>query len=198
MFEAHDKIFGFVEGLTTEANNLPLAACEGNAGLHTELVNAMRAAATIWTRFKYLGVVPWAFSQACRISGARDCLTQYDARPVGEHDSLTVAIMGRLRGDIEERAAGGEISEALAEEVLMLNTAPLDESAGEGYHRGSNCTRIRCAGAKSVYIKQSMRFKQNLAQMKVLQRKYKARGRKVIRFEWKNYKRVLQVDARFR
>ena len=96
LFEAHDKIIGFVKELTTEANNLPLAASEGNAGLHTELVNAMRgAASTVSTRFKYLGVVPWAFSQVCRVSGARDCLTQYDARPVGEHDSLTVAIMVR-------------------------------------------------------------------------------------------------------
>lgn len=197
--ESHNKICVFAVGLQQRANALDLEAAEGNPRLHTQLVNASRAVAVgVLTRCGYLGVIPWAISRADTPDGAREVLKQYADKPDSQHDPLTLDILERLAEDIEVVADGGECSSALAAEIACLNTAPLDESAGEGYHRSTNCERIRCAGATTEYLKQSTRFRQNLGVVNGFLRKWGRKGRQVVRFEWKRYKRVLQAARRRR
>ena len=106
---------------------------------------------------------------------------------------LTIDIMNRLGEAIQVVALGGPVSTELAHEVYLINTCPLDESAGEGYHRSSNITRLHCPGAMSPYIKQSCRLEENLSQVKSFMSKFKHEGRQVLRFEWQNYMRILQT-----
>ena len=81
------------------------------------------------------------------------------------------------------------------EEVAALNETPLDESAGEGYHRDTHLTRIRAVAAKSAFIKQSTRTMSNIRLLKRFLRMGES-GKRVVRFEWWNWKRVLQVANR--
>ena len=79
---------------------------------------------------------------------------------------MTVDVMGELEAAIEQVAAGGETTAALTHEVYLINTSPLDESAGEGYHRTTNLVRLHCPGSTSAYIKQSCRLEENCVLMK--------------------------------
>ena len=88
-----------------------------------------------------------------------------------------------------ERLSGGDPEEVcdprLAYEVSVVNDTPLDESAGEGYHRGTHHTLIRATASKSIYIKQSTRTKPNIRLLKSFLRMGPA-GKRVIRFEWRH------------
>ena len=106
---------------------------------------------------------------------------------------LTIDIMKRLGEAIQVVALGGPVSTELAHEVYLINTSPLDETAGEGYHRSSNIAGRHCPGAMSPYIKQSCRLEENLRQVKSFMSKFKHEGRQVLRFEWKNYMGILQT-----
>ena len=161
------------------------------------MVNALRAAAGLLvTRFKYLDSVPWACSRADTQEGAAIVLDQIDSAPDSAHDVLTLDFRDKFRGDLEVRRAGGPASPAPSDEVAAINLASLDESAGEGYHRGTNTERIRCPSAKSPYIMQSTRFQENLVQVRGVLQKHKATARDVLRFDWVHYKRILQVLPR--
>ena len=117
------------------------------------------------------------------------------SRPPDGHDALSRDVMSRLEASIEIVSKGGPVSEELAREVYLINSSPLDESAGEGYHRSTNITHVHCPGATSAYIKQSCRLTQNIKLAQDFMNKHQEDGRQVIRFEWHNYKRVLQVRS---
>ena len=61
--------------------------------------------------------------------------------------------------------------------------------------RGTHHTKMRSPGATTVYIKQSMRFQENVNLCKAFLAKHKAAGRDVFRYEWMNFKRVLQAGG---
>ena len=105
--------------------------------------------------------------------------------------------MSQFEQALEDVAAGGAVDPELADEVGRVNMAALDESAGEGYHRASNIVRSRCAGASSAYIKQSTRFSENLTDIRAFLKQHKHAGRQVIRFEWSQYKRILQTERKY-
>ena len=76
-----------------------------------------------------------------------------------------------------------------------MNNVPLDEGAGEGYHRRTNLTKARSAGAKTEWILGSTRVEQNHD----LCRNFlngSVLSETVLRFEWKHYKRILRPSAR--
>ena len=70
------------------------------------------------------------------------CFDKSAAAPLQEHDALTRTLMQRIGHDVEVLALGGDCSEKLRAEVKLLNSAPLDESAGEGFHRATNAEKI--------------------------------------------------------
>ena len=77
-----------------------------------------------------------------------------------------------------------------------MEGVPLDESVGEGYHRDTHNVLLRASAAKSAYVKQSTRTKPNIKLMKRWLN-MGDRGREVLRYEWRTWKRVLQVRRRF-
>lgn len=173
---------------------LTLSDCEGDGELHSWLVGCLRhASAYLETRFKYLSSIPWAFCNANTRDGATDCLQQFHSVPRASHDSFSILFFEEFGSAMQAVSEGGDASDALNREVALINTACLDESAGEGYHRGTNLTKIHCPGAKTPYIVQSQRFQGSVKQMKTFLLKFGEQGRGVVRFDWLNYKRVLQT-----
>ena len=146
-------------------------------------------------RFKYLKSVPWSFVRADTQEGAANFLEGAKSRPLSEHDELTCYLFEMYRQDLEDLALTGECSTSLADEVEVFNAVPLDESAGEGYHRSTHHTLIRASGAKSPYIKESVRRKGNIKLLRYWRRLGQA-GQRVLRFEWRNAARILQVHPR--
>lgn len=179
------------------ALTLTLEDCEEDGPLFADVVAALRvAAALLDMRFKYLKVVPWNFSNADTPAGAASFLAGATALPFEQQDALTQFLYSTHRDALEALAAGGACASSLSDEVSVVNDTPLDESAGEGYHRSTNCTRIRARAAKSAYIKQSTRTSQNYGQLKALLRMGE-QGKHVLRYEWRNWSRVLQAKRWF-
>ena len=176
------------------ANNLDVEEdCEGDVELHTAMVTALRYVAVgLRVRFLYLCSIPWALATCDTVAGAKDCLEQWYAWAADLHDPYTRWFMSMFEGALIHLRDTGECALELAEEVRLLCYASLDESAGEGYHRSTNCERRRCAGAKLAYIKASTRIAANLKLVRGFLDKYRSKARRVVRYEWRNYKRVLK------
>ena len=182
--------------LREDAQNLTVADCEGDELLCGVIATSMRQTAELLElRFKYLKVVPWNFCHADTPEGAAQFLVGATSRPLAQQDQLTQYLYYTCRSALEQRAVGGECDPLLAEEVSKVNETPLDESAGEGYHRASNCTRIRARAAKTPYIKMSTRVNQTIGHLRFLIRMGN-KGKRVLRYEWKQWSRVLQTKRR--
>ena len=142
---------------------LTVADCEGDQELYADIATRLRTTADALTlRFKYLKIVPWCFANADTVEGAAEFVRGAMARPAAEQDPLTAYLFEKHEVELRARAAGGECGVALAREVEEVNQTPLDESAGEGYHRSSNLTRLRCSNARTPYIAQSTRTSSNM------------------------------------
>jgi hypothetical protein len=186
-----------VRKLRDLADNLTVEDCEGNESLVNDVVAALRMAASLLEmRMKYLNVVPWNFSNADTPEGAARFLEGATSLPFEQQDVLTQFLYYTYRDDLETLAVGGGVcTPALQEEVVVVNDTPLDESAGEGYHRATHMTRIRARNSSSAYVKMSTRMHQNVGQLKKLVR-MGVRGKMVLRYEWRNWSRVLQVKRK--
>lgn len=185
-----------IDKFRTRAREFSVADCAGNAALYEEIATALRRVAEVLNlRFKYLHIVPWSFIHADSPEGAKEFLRGATSKPLGEQDDLTRYLYEKYRADLEERAGGGDLSSALAWEVAVMEDTPLDESAGEGYHRGTHLTRVRAHGSKSPYIVQSTRLNQNYKLLRKFVR-LGAPGQRVLRFEWRNWQRLLQARHR--
>ena len=137
------------------ANNLTEDDVEGDKALHTLIVAAMRLQASqLNIRFKYLKALPWAFCLADTTDGAKRCLDSFFAIPRERHDLVTLNLMDRLQPHLEAMRDTGECSEFLSREVGLINTASLDESAGEGYHRCTMCSRGKIAVFEGLHALQ--------------------------------------------
>jgi hypothetical protein len=123
---------------------------------------------------------------------------QVRAKTLDAHDSLTRAMWEMYEQDLVDLAGGGRCSDRWAAEVLTFNLTPLDESAGEGYHRSTTCVRKIASGAKSPYIKQSTRFAENLKRVRSVIRDHGKRGKDVVRFDWRTWTRILQSKRSLR
>ena len=101
-----------------------------------------------------------------------------------------------LRQDLEHVAGGGEPSDMLMSERDDIRNSPLDETPGEAVHRDTNGTKRRACAAQLPFVKSSLRFGQNVRRCKAFLVKGKVAARQAYRFEWKNFKRVLQTSSK--
>jgi len=180
-----------------KARTLAPADCEGDAvlcGICSSLLSSKVAELRLRTR--YLGTVPWLFVKAGTQDGARRCLVQVEKYDMDAHDPLTQHIMQTLGQDIKTVADGGDVSTALAKEIELLALALLDESAGEGVHRADTLEKTRAASSSMRHIKQSARERQVLRRLRAFVDKHGARGRKVLRYEFHAWKRILQTKRK--
>ena len=195
--EAYQRVKDEVNVFHGLANNLTVEDCEGDVDLHTCIINALRyAVMQLNQRFKYLKALPWCLALADTVEGALRVLTKYRALPRDRHDPVTLNIVDSILDDLILRSEGGDCSVALEREVRLVNTACLDESAGEGWHRGTNLEKIRAPGAKLSHLKGAPRFKASIQRIKSFLYKHKRKGRDAIRSDWYRFKRVLQADPK--
>ena len=195
--EAWPHVKDVIAQIIGTANFLSVEDTEGDAALHKMIVDACRSVAVLLeTRFKYLRSLPYSLARADTVPGATECLEAFSSRPRDAHDAVTINIMDRIGPELEALRASGVCGAGLAKEVRLINTCPLDESCGEGYHRSTQWTRTRAKRAKLPYIMASTRHKENLRRIRAFMKTHGARGRAVIREDWVRYKRVLQALPR--
>ena len=115
-----------------------------------------------------------------------------------EHDALTQSIWARLHADIDACAATGVVSPALATEARLIRLTPLDESAGEGYHRSTHHELTRACSSSTAHLKRTVRKKEILKKATHLLKKYGARAKRVVRHDWRAWSRILQTRAAHR
>ena len=179
----------------TRATALHIRDVEDHNLAHKAIVDQLRAKASgLRMRCKYLHRVPWLFANADEQEHAVEILRQVRSVDLEHHDPLTQDVMRRLGGDIEQVSMGFDASPALLAEVEIFNLAPLDESCGEGYHRGTTMEMKRAPSSASAHLKQNNRFDQELARVRGFMRQFGPRGKRVVRYEWKHWKRVLQTQ----
>ena len=182
-----------VKAFRERAGKLKPADCDGDASLCAEIVSSLWFAADLYEQnHAYLKIAPWSFAKADTPEGAMAFLVTATSKPLKMQDDLTKHFLTEHRADLQARAAGAECSASLSREVTKYNDTPLDESPGEGYHRSTNCVRVRARAAMSPFIKQSTRTKQNIKELKKW-KGYGFLGKRVLRFEWRRWSRVLQV-----
>ena len=148
-------------------------------------------------RFKYLSLIPWRCGRMDLPEDAKACLDQIDSVPLDNLDTVSYKVATTHRLELEYVASGGlgPRSSDFQELVDVIASAPLDESAGEGYHRSSHHAQQRAASSITITIVQEVRYKEDLVRLREVIQKYKAKGRDLIRYEWKNWKRVAQVNS---
>ena len=196
MREAAKHIDDEVKWFLTRARELTIAECEGDVALYESVRSiCLLVAGVLEYRFKYLMVVPWTFVHADTPSGARAFIEEVESLPSTQHDALTVLLYETHKDDLHVVRDGGEVSQALADAVSEYNDSPVDESPGEGYHRSTHYARTRASNAKSPYLKQSVRCKSNIKLIRRFLSKG-PQGRRVVRYEWRFWSRVLQVKPR--
>ena len=173
------------------AKDVTLEACEGSHEFW-QLIQAMckTCASELRLNFKHLGLVPWAFVQAESIEGAKECVRQVRAQPLENHDSVTRDFLRRVGNDLDARAEGGPLTDALAAAVAEIDDAMLDEGPGEGYHRGTNLEKQRAAASTTEHMKRSVRIKGVIRTCRKFMRTHGAAGREAFRYEWYHFQTV--------
>ena len=196
MHRAAERVDRAIRDFRKAAEDLTLEDCEGDEQLfHTISTSLRQAAALLELRFKYLKVAPWCFVNAESQDGAQRFLASATSRRFEEQDVLTQFLLRTYDDDLKVVAAGGDCSPKLRKEVQKMKETPLDESAGEGYHRSTHLTRIRARASTIAYVKMSTRIHQTNWLLKGLIKKGEA-GKNVLRYEWLNWSRVLQTKRR--
>ena len=164
--------------------------------LHNDIQTKLRWAAELLTlRTKYLKTAPWCFVKADTIEGAGAFIRSATSRPSNEQDPLTNYLLETYRAALLARADGDVCTESLSKAVSTFDEVPLDDIPGEGYHRGTHHTLLRANAASTVYVKQSTRTKANIKLIRRFLRMGPG-GKRVLRYEWRAWKRVLQVRRR--
>ena len=193
---AADKVDEVVGALRHNARVLSEDACEGDAPLVAQIQTGLRQGADeLELRSLYLRNPPWNFVRADSQEGARLFLETATSRPFNEQDELTQHLLQTHQEALQSCAAGNGCAEGLKADNQRYRDTPLDEGAGEGYHRSTNCARMRARAARTPYLKQSTRLKQNIRQFKQFLKKGAA-GRRVLRYEWRHWQRLVQTNPR--
>ena len=154
---------------------------------------AQKAWSLLKERTKYLSLIPWRFVTADTPEGAKACLEQLARTPDNRLDPLSKYFKANLVSDMENVRDGGPCSLALHIEVQTLNDCPLDESAGEGYHRETHLAHQRAPAASTITVVQEVRFNRTRDRIRGIIKDHGKSGRHMLRFEWHNWKRILQV-----
>ena len=144
-------------------------------------------------RFGYLRLVPWRFACCESVEGCREVMDQVRSRPLEDHDPLTQDVMRRIGGGHRSSGARGDMTPALQAEVDEIKMCPLDEGPGESYHRGTTHEHTRAPGATTWHPTQHNRLSQELARTRRWVSKHGDRGERILRYEWRNWKRLLQT-----
>ena len=116
-----------------------------------------KLAATSVQRFKYIKNTPWSFSQTCTVTGAQDWIDQVLARPLAEHDDLTVYLWGTIEQDVRSVANGGDLTAQHDDAIIKMHLSPWDEGVGEGYHGVTTMEKKRAPGSGTARLKQKAR-----------------------------------------
>ena len=133
-----------LEKLKNEANTLTDADAENDRRTFVALRNAaQKARSLLELRTKYFLKIPWRFATADTPEGAAECIAQLQRTDPARLDPLSKRWKDTLLPDLQIVADGGPVSEKLLAEILKLLDCPLDESAGEGYHRETNMAHQR-------------------------------------------------------
>ena len=173
------------------------ADCEGNYDIYAAVITMLhRTLLGIDVRFGYLAVVPYAFVRADTVAGAKEALRQVRATEWLKHDPLTRIVMDSIGGDLERRANGEEASQALLDWVAAFKLCLLDESYGEGYHAKTHYEKGRARASKQLHLKQSTRCKVALERTKALIKRYGDRAKRVVRHDWRTWKRIVHKPGR--
>ena len=90
---------------------------------------------------------------------------------------------------------GEPVPETWQTELTRLAGIPLDESPGEKWHRASNYTNRRSPHVRLPWILGSVRHQKSLKKLHAYLKRFGVRGARVLNFEWRNFKRVIQVGA---
>jgi hypothetical protein len=110
-------------------------------------------------RFHYLDLPPWCFCRADEREGAAHFMAEFRARPEEDHDVMTCWLADNYGEDMDACALGGESSDRLKQEVQTMCMCPLNEAAGEGYHRSTHHEVTRATASSTVHVKQAVRKK---------------------------------------
>ena len=173
--------------------------CEGDA-LLVPIMKSMlvQLSGVLVTRHKYLKSAPWSFARADEVEGARLFLAQYRSRPPDQHDPVTVKLGAEHEAALESRANGDAPTEALTRAVKVFSQAALDESVGEGYHARTTREKKRAVGSTLTHLKRTTRFQACLLHIRGFCDRFGARGKDVVRYEWRCWSRVCQPNPRKR
>jgi len=192
--EAGQFIWDWMQVCLEQARTLAPDHAEGDGPLLVGLAYRLRAlAAQLQAKFKFLFVVPCLFAKSHTPEGAKDCLEQMlDPDLADLHEPATNWWKANLVDDLRCVAGGGPITEKHSNQMEMLGDIKLTEDDAEGYHRGSRITKIKGEASTREKIIVTQRQTQNFQRVQNFLEKYKDRGLQVFRYEWVNYKRLLQ------
>ena len=142
------------------ARTLSLEDCEGNHEVQRYCSTMLlKLSGFENTRFKYLGVPPWTAVKCRTPEGAREFSAQVRAAEWSTHDPYSRWFMDTLGIHVAARANEEDLHPDLEEELERLETTPLDEAAGEGYHRDVTCELHRASASSQAHLKRTTRKK---------------------------------------
>jgi len=183
--------------LRTSARSLKPPDCEGDEQLCVDSKTLMlKAANLVLARNKYYSLIPWLFSKANESDGAQECLRQLEEADEERLDALSLRIKRTMLDDLRTVAAGGEVSAQLLQQVKQMKNTPVDGSPGEGYHRETNLARSRAPVSSTQTVVQAVRFGKGMDRVNEFLATRGKEGRNIVRYEWRHWKRILQVSRR--
>jgi hypothetical protein len=186
-----------IAALRDAANTYTAADAENDPKAFESLRNASQKAwSLLQERTKYFFLVPWRLADADTASGAKACVEQLSGVIEKRLDPLSLRVKRTLLGDLQVVADGGAVSAPLRLVIDILRDCPLDESAGEGYHRETNLAHQRAPASTAQTVVQEVRFKKNMDRIETFLDTYKHQARATVRYEWRNWKRVLQSSKK--
>ena len=97
---------------------------------------------------------------------------------------------------LDARSEGGPVGPLLTTEIKRHENCPLDESKGEGWHRGTNLTKQRAAASRAVWVLGSARHEQSLTKCLAFCQSNPELSNPVFRYEWAKFKRILRTSGR--
>jgi len=196
--ESWDFICREIDTAKDRKEHLTIEDCDGSQEEFRQITAKInRTISGLKLRMGYIGVVPWRLGTAGTVAGALECLNQVRSKPLEEHDPLTQDFMRRLGGDLEQRSQGGDVTPALQDEIDRINLCPMDESSGEGYHRATTAEHTRALASSTHHLAQHNRSKLEMDRVRLFIEKGEP-GRRVVRYEWRCWKRLLQTQWRKR
>ena len=195
--ECYDFLQNEVAAVKREARELTPLQTDNSESLCRETRHMLeKYASLLHMRTKYFGLIPWRFATADTKKGAAACLEQLEAVAIDRLDPLSRRIAENFRQDLEVVADGGPVSPGLQHEVNVIKCSPLDESAGEGYHRGSNMEHLRSPHASTQTVVQKVRCDVGYERLEQAIATFGKPMRNTIRYEWRNWKRILQSEKK--